>query len=191
MKPLSKPLSLLRAVTPWRTAVSAPDIRRATGQALAAGGLQEVVRFLNTRVPHRYTAVHRLVIDQVASLAIHDQAGGDVTPLRITVDRGHSFCQYAIANGCFFTENSVNDPRLDGHVAQGRIASYHGVALFDDQGRAFGALCHFDLTPRFLAAAELEEMTLAASEIAAYLMQRCPARTQGGLFEAEEGSACA
>ena len=184
MNPLSKPLSLLRAVTPWPRAVKALDIRPAVRHALATGGLQEAVRLLNTRVPHRYTAIHRLVIDQMASLAIHDFQGGEVAAWQVTVDRGHSFCQYALAAGCFVTENSTTDPRLDGHVAQGRIAAYHGVALVDDTGRAFGALCHFDLTPRFLSAAAFEEMGQAAVEIAAYLGQSCAARVQAELFEA-------
>lgn len=184
MNPLSKPLSLLRAVTPWPRAVKALDIRPVVRKALATGGLQEAVRFLNTRVPHRYTAIHRLVIDQMASLAIHDLEGGDVRALQVPVDRGHSFCQYAIAAGCFVTQNSAADSRLDGHVAQGRIAAYHGVALLDDTGRAFGALCHFDLTPRFLSAAAFAEMGQAAIEIAAYLSRPGAARVQAELFEA-------
>lgn len=93
MNPLSKPLSLLRAATPWRTTASTPGIRRAIREALAAGGLQQAVCLLNACVPHRYTAVHRLVIDQVASLAIHDLEGADVSEMQVPVDRGHSFCQ--------------------------------------------------------------------------------------------------
>jgi len=175
MKLLPKPVCLLRAVMPWRRRRA--DIRPAVREALAVGGLDEAVRLLNRWVPHRYTAVHRLVIDQMASLAIHDVKGGDVTPLQVTIDRGHSFCQYAIADGFFITENSANDPRLNGHVAQGKIAAYHGVALLDQSGQAFGALCHFDPDIRFLSSRAFEEMNLAAVEIACYLSQQSAAGT--------------
>ena len=162
--PLQRPLASLKAAF-GRKRPDATSLRL----ALQSGGLQAAIALLNRRVPHRYTAVHQLVLDQVTSLAIQDALGEDTDAMRMPVDQGHSFCQYAIRDGHFITEDSAADARLDGNPFQGKITSYHGVALTDAQGNAFGSLCHFDTRLRFLGVAEFEEMRSAAAEISAYL----------------------
>lgn len=169
---LPRPKQLLR---PWASLKAAfdrgPSPRTPLGRALRSGGLQGAVALLNGGVPHRYTAVHRLVIDEVTSLAIHDRLGQETAAMRTPVDLGHSFCQYAMRDGIFVTDDSAADRRLDGHPFQGQIATYHGVALTDENGQAFGSLCHFDTRLRFFGVAEFEQMRSAAEEISAF-MQR-------------------
>ncbi len=141
---------------------------RALLEARGPAGLD----YLNSRVPHRYTAVYKLAGGELRNLYLHDKLG-EVTPgfLQV-VPFEDSFCQFVLREGVFTTDNSGEDHRLDGHKYQGVMVAYHGVPLLDNQGELFGTVCHFDTVSHGLPGDELQFLHLAARELPRYLVRR-------------------
>ena len=114
-------------------------------KALAQRGLEGALGVLNRRVPHRFTAVYRLI-----GRALHNVATVDkhlhLEPLDLkVVPLEDSFCQFVLRDGLFLTSQSGGDNRLAGHPYSGVVGCYVGVPVRDPQGRLAGTLCHFDL----------------------------------------------
>ncbi len=138
--------------------------------ALMTGGIQRALEVLSARVPHRFTAVYRFDEQMMRSEAFIDRNGGPPILRLLNVDLGHSFCQYTMRDGFFASEDTRDDPRLDGHQAQGRILSYHGVPLTDADGKPFGSLCHYDTEIRALSVSEFEHMKRAAAILSTFML---------------------
>jgi GAF domain-containing protein len=130
--------------------------------ALRREGLAGGLRFLNARVPHRYTAAYRVQQDTLINLDLFDKAGEVRPEFLASVPLNDSFCQFVLRDGEFRTRCSGQDGRLDGHPYQGVMGAYHGVPLVDDNGGLFGTLCHFDTTDRTLPDEEFEFLQKAA-----------------------------
>ncbi len=138
--------------------------------ALMTGGVRSALEVLSARVPHRFTAVYRFNGQMLRSEAFVDKEGGPPILRFLNVDLGHSFCQYVMRDGYFETENTADDDRLHGHIAQGRILSYHGVPLLDVDGKPFGSLCHFDTVIRSLGVNEFDYMKRAAVILSTFML---------------------
>lgn len=114
---------------------------------LADRGLLGALRYLNTRVPHRFTGVYRLdgPLMRVVALAdkhLHlDPLDLKVVPLK------DSFCQFTLRDSLFVTPNTGTDERLVGHPYSGVLNSYVGVPISSAPGTLHGTLCHFDFDP--------------------------------------------
>ena len=48
----------------------------------------------------------------------------------------------------FSVNDSLNDPRVDGHSKQPIIHSYYGLPLLGAAGQLLGTVCHFDYDTR-------------------------------------------
>lgn len=138
--------------------------------ALLSGGIQRALEVLSARVPHRYTAVYRFNGQTLNNEVFIDKEGGPIALCLLNVDLGHSFCQYVLRDGFFLTDNTAADHRLDGHVGQGRMLSYHGVPLLDAEGKPFASLCHFDTVIRSLSVREFEYMKKAAAILSGFML---------------------
>ncbi len=138
--------------------------------ALMTGGIQSALEVLNARVAHRFTAVNRFDADMLRCEMLVDKGGSPPILRLLNIDLGHSFCQYVIRDGYFCTDNTGCDERLDGHIAQGRILSYHGVPLLDADGKPFGSLCHFDTVIRSLSVREFDHMKRAAASLSTFML---------------------
>ena len=125
-----------------------PAIASALAQvekALAGQGLPGALAVLNRRVPHRFTAVYRLVGQALHNVATADKhLHLDALDLKV-VQLKDSFCQFVLRDGLFLTQESGADPRLDGHPYRGVVGCYVGVPVRTRDGRLAGTLCHFDL----------------------------------------------
>ncbi len=118
---------------------------------LKAGGLQAGLAWLNSRVPHRFTAVYLLDKLLLKNRAVVDKDGEAATPpLLMEVPLGTSFCQYVLRDGQFITGDSGVDKRLDGHPFQGVMGSYVGLPLQGSGDSLMGTFCHFDFENREL-----------------------------------------
>ena len=135
---------------------------------LSTEGLHAALKFLNQRVPHRFTAVYRLddlvlrVVDMVDKDGLNDMQLESV-PL------GDSFCQFALRDGSFLTAGSGGDSRLDGHPYQGVVESYVGLPLARADGELFGTFCHFDLAGRPVNDEEYTFLTQVVGVLPRYL----------------------
>lgn len=135
-------------------------------------GLEAALRELNARVPHRYTGVYRFEGDLMRNLALVDKAGEARPEHLAAVPFKDSFCQYVLRDGGFQSGDTGADRRLDGHVYQGVLLSYHGVPVLDDAGQLFGSLCHFDQDSKKLSDGEFAMMQRVARVIPAFLRSR-------------------
>jgi len=146
-------------------------------QALKAGGLAAALRVLNERIQHRYSAVYQLQgRDRLVNLALVDKCDEPCPAYLKNVPYDESFCQFAVREGQFRTDNSALDERLAGHPYQGIMNSYHSVPLVSTEGRILGTVCHFDLAAFALDDEDFELLRLAARVFATYV-PRAAART--------------
>jgi hypothetical protein len=114
-------------------------------RALAQAGLPGALAVLNRRVPHRFTAVYRLLGSSLHNVATVDKRM-HLEPLDLkVVPLTDSFCQFVLRDGLFLTHESGTDARLGGHPYAGIVGCYVGVPIRNREGRVAGTLCHFDL----------------------------------------------
>jgi GAF domain-containing protein len=112
---------------------------------LKKDGLKAGLAWLNSRVPHRFTAVYRLDKLVLKSMEVFDKDGASATPpVLAEVPLETSFCQYVLRDGHFATAESATDKRLDGHPYQGVMGSYVGLPLQGSGDSLMGTFCHFD-----------------------------------------------
>jgi GAF domain-containing protein len=67
----------------------------------------------------------------------------------------------------FATDDAAADARLAGHPALETVVSYCGALVRDARGAAVGTLCHFDVVPRPVPAAEVPVMEAVAALLGA------------------------
>lgn len=114
-------------------------------------GLKAGLTWLNSRVPHRFTAVYLLDSLVLKSREVVDKDGEAATPpVLMEVPLETSFCQYVLRDGQFITGDSGLDNRLDGHPYQGVMGSYVGLPLQGNADSLMGTFCHFDFENRQL-----------------------------------------
>ncbi len=135
---------------------------------LSTEGLHAGLKFLNERVPHRFTAVYRLDELMLRMVDMVDKDGLNDLKLE-AVPLGDSFCQFALRDGSFLTAGSGSDSRLDGHPYQGVVESYVGLPLTRADGELFGTFCHFDLAGRPVADDEYAFLAQVAAVLPRYL----------------------
>ena len=139
------------------------------GRILGSEGVVAGLGFLNRRVEHRFSAIYRLEAMTLRNLYLYDREGALLPESLGVVPLGDSFCQHALHDGSFRTDDSRTDPRLDGSPFQGVVLAYHSVPLVDDAGELFGTLCHFDFVPHSLSDGEFELLQQAARVLPPYL----------------------
>lgn len=144
-------------------------IREQLLDALRQRGVDEALRLLNGRVPHRYTGIYRLRDGLLSNLFLIDKQGQVAPEALAVVPLDISFCQFVFREQSFRTDNSADDHRLDGHPFQGKVLAYHGVPLIDEAGALYGSLCHFDLQAWGISEDEFVHLQLAASLLPGFL----------------------
>jgi hypothetical protein len=112
-------------------------------QRLQQQGVHAALEYLNSRTPHRYTGVFRFDGDMLRNEVLFDRKqpavllGADA-PLSTT---------YCALVGQQEAPLEIEDAALDERAARidTPVISYCGVLIRDQQGRAYGTLCHYDL----------------------------------------------
>jgi hypothetical protein len=138
-------------------------------EALTREGLAGGLRFLNQRVPHRFTAIYRLEGPLLRNVAMVDKHL-HLEPLDLqVVPLKDSFCQFVLRDGLFLTTESGGDERLAGHPYRGVMGCYVGVPVSRTKGTLEGTLCHFDLQSHDLADEEYMLLERAAGLLAGLL----------------------
>lgn len=115
---------------------------------LTEAGLLGAMRWLNSTVPYRYSAIFGFDGDTLKNLCLVDKAAPAVTQCDSQLI-SDSYCVYIHrAPAAFVLEEAARDTRVDGHPKQQLFQSYYGVPLFDDRGELRGTVCHFDAGAR-------------------------------------------
>jgi hypothetical protein len=114
---------------------------------LDVGGVDAAMRWLNDRVPYRYTAIFAFDGEMLRNISLIDKENSNITKCSdqpIT----ESYCMYVHSSGVRFnTEQSLVDKRVEEHPKRQSIQCYYGIPLFDSEGKMLGTVCHFDSTP--------------------------------------------
>jgi len=133
---------------------------------MSGEGLWSALRWLNSGVPYRYSAVFALSGETLHNLCLVDKTDSGVTgcpdqPLT------ESYCLYVRRFGTSFgvTEARV-DSRVTGHPKREAYQCYFGVPLYGRDGKMVGTVCHFDTAPRDLTAGIAETLDEVAPLIA-------------------------
>ena len=141
----------------------------AAERVLAREGVPGLMKFLNARVPHRFTAAYRLDGDMLRNVAVADKHL-HLEPLDLrTVPLHSSFCQFVLRDSVFVTCESASDERLKGHAYQGVMNAYVGVPIASRPGALEGTLCHFDLASHPIADDEFLLLERCAALLPAFL----------------------
>ena len=139
--------------------------------ALARDGLHGALQYLNGRTPYRYTGVYQFDGDTLRNVMLFDRwdpelkSGADA-PMRET------FCAIVLqqGDGLEVSDGGTDDrfPWMSGNA----VVCYCGALIRDDQGQAFGTLCHFDLQRCDPPQSELALLRAAAPHVYTHLQVR-------------------
>ncbi|MGI4734458.1 MAG: hypothetical protein ACRYG7_04695 [Janthinobacterium lividum] len=106
-------------------------------------GVHAALEYLNRRTPHRYTGLFRFDGEMLRNKVLFDRnqplvSHGKDVPMAVT---------YCALVGRQEAPLNILDAATD-PLAQGvatPVISYCGVLIRNDQGQAYGTLCHYDL----------------------------------------------
>ncbi|MGB7332432.1 MAG: GAF domain-containing protein [Terriglobales bacterium] len=129
---------------------------------LKADGLRAAMRWLNDRVPYRFTAIFVFNGDLLHNICLIDKENPSTTNCSdqpIT----ESYCMYIHRSGeRFSVEEASLDQHLVGHPKRQSVQCYYGIPLFDSKGKILGTVCHFDSMPVRVT----EEVALTLDDLA-------------------------
>lgn len=132
-------------------------------------GVEESLAWLNSGVPHRFSAIYRFEGALLRNEFLFDKKGAARPEFLLAVPFEVSFCRFALRDGSFRTDNSAADERLRDHPYRGVVVSYHSVPVMTREGGIWGTISHFDTEAIHLADEEFELLKAAALELPAFL----------------------
>jgi hypothetical protein len=113
-------------------------------EKLEQQGVHAALQYLNSRTPHRYTGIFRFDNDTLRSEVLFDR-------YELTLTKGADApmeATYCSLVGRQQAPLEINDATTDARVKgviDTPVVSYCGVLIRDNEGRAFGSLCHYDM----------------------------------------------
>lgn len=114
---------------------------------LRTRGLQAALRWLNDRVPYRFTAIFAFDGDMLRNICLIDkenQGVANCSDQPIT----ESYCMYVHrSHEIFSVEETMLDNRVASHPKRMSVQCYYGIPLFGSNGELRGTVCHFDKMP--------------------------------------------
>ena len=138
-------------------------------ETLRREGLGALLRFLNARTRHRFTAVYRFEPPWLRNVCTVDRENPELT---LTADCRirESYCGFVFEQAERFTvADAAADPRVADHPKRDVLLAYCGVPVFDEAGACIGTVCHFDPRPRLTPPSELPLLECAASLVAPWV----------------------
>ncbi|CAA9336956.1 MAG: hypothetical protein AVDCRST_MAG40-2215, partial [uncultured Gemmatimonadaceae bacterium] len=149
--------------------VTADVTRAAVRQCVAlieGGELSAALAQLNARTDYRFTGLYRFEPPLLRSVRVYDAERGDA---RVGAD-APLHATYCSVLGPLQTAFATADARTDDRVRElsGRteVIAYCGALVRDAAGTALGTLCHFDVVPRAVPAAEIAVLEAVAPFLA-------------------------
>lgn len=133
-------------------------------------GLTAALKFMNARVPHRFTAVYQLSDAYLRRLGYVDKDGG-LGPESAKVPFKDSFCELAVSKGLLLVTDSTADVRLPQLPNPFMIGSYVGLPLSIEPGMLYGTFCHYDTCSHPLSDDELLFLQQASQLLTRYCLQ--------------------
>jgi GAF domain-containing protein len=135
--------------------------------ALKDDGLWAAMRWINDRVPYRFTAIFAFDGDMLRNICLIDKENQNITTCSdqpIT----ESYCMYIRrSRERFSVEESSLDKRVAGHPKRQNVQCYYGIPLFGSKGEMLGTVCHFDSLPVRVT----EEVATALDDLATLIAE--------------------
>lgn len=116
---------------------------------LDAGGIQAALKYLNSRIEHRFTAIYKFQGPMQRAVFIYDKLGHSENRFN-AIATADSLGRFITASKPFGVTNSACDTFLHAHGHCSLASSFYGVSLAPADTRPTGSLCHFDLKPQSL-----------------------------------------
>jgi GAF domain-containing protein len=114
---------------------------------LEADGLSAAMRWLNDRVPYRFTAIFAFDRDMLRNICLVDKENQSISKCSDQPIM-ESYCLYVRRSGeRFSVEEASLDGRVAGHPKRQSVQCYFGIPLFNSKGKMLGTVCHFDSMP--------------------------------------------
>ena len=107
--------------------------------------LDRLLRFINSKTPHRFTGICRVVGKDLKVFHLVDKFLQPINrtmhemPLRV------SFALHVLRDGEFFCDDCSTEKRLLGNPFRDLIGSYVGVSLEKELGLSGCVICHYDI----------------------------------------------
>ena len=134
---------------------------------LKADGLRAAMRWLNDRVPYRFTAIFAFDGDILRNICLIDKENQNITNCSdqpIT----ESYCMYVRhSRERFSVEEASLDSRVAVHPKRQTVQCYYGIPLFGAEGQILGTVCHFDSMPVRVT----EEVATALDDLAPLIVE--------------------
>ena len=113
----------------------------------ARQGARGAIAFLNSLANHRFTSLYRFDGGTLRNITFFDRENPGATSCDdIPVEA--SYCVFVRdLSAKFLVQDAAGDERVRNHPKRATVQRYCGVPLLDRDGRMFGTICHFDLSP--------------------------------------------
>lgn len=119
---------------------------RSFASIIRTEGLHSALAYLNSRTPHRCTAVYRNDGHVMTNLAVYDRM--DPSSQRgIDVAVADAYCSHVGAQGQAFEFRDTRLLAVGEHRPNNPVVCYCGVVIPDGSARMWGTLCHYDFKP--------------------------------------------
>ncbi|QJR14855.1 GAF domain-containing protein [Usitatibacter palustris] len=132
-------------------------------QVYASDGVRAAVVFLNSTTVHRFTSLYRFDGGTLRNITFYDRQNPHAEKCDdIPVEA--SYCVFVRdLHSAFLVSDAPEDDRVEGHANRATVKRYCGVPLRDRDGKMFGSICHFDLSPGPISDRDVELLEHMAS----------------------------
>ncbi len=135
-------------------------------RTLSSSGLRPALAYLLSLTDYRFIAIFRFENGKANAAVYVDRENPEVLGVAEVPEQATYCCFVRDSGGVFMTADSMQDPRVEGHVARAAVRAYCGVPVMDAEGAMMGTLCHYDVVPRDPKQIDLELMVQVASALA-------------------------
>ncbi len=114
---------------------------------LDAGGIKAALKYLNSRIEHRFTAIYKFQGPTQRAVFLYDKLGHAGNRFN-AIATSESLGRFITASQPFGVTNSMTDTFMKKHGHRSLVTSFYGVSLSQADTQPTGSLCHFDLIPQ-------------------------------------------
>ena len=141
----------------------------ATFRSLIQGeGLRAALAYLNSRTPHRCTAVYRYDAEVMRNVLLFDRAD-PAAEHGIDVAVQDAYCGAVATTGKPFAFKDMHLLPKGKQLPRNPIVCYCGVVVRAPEGGAWGTLCHYDFQPCQMRTSDIPLLEAAAPLVYAAL----------------------
>ena len=112
-------------------------------------GIMGALKYLNSRIEHRFTAIYKFQGPMQRAVFIYDKLGNSGNRFN-AIARSESLGRFITLSEPFGVTDSATDAFLNENGHRCLVTSFYGVPLSQGNTRPTGSLCHFDLKPQGL-----------------------------------------